>query len=276
MIAERIVDPILPVLRDALSAKRRTISRRPIVLGLCGAQGSGKSTLAAALEDLLHAEGISCATLSLDDLYKTQAERLAMARAVHPLFATRGVPGTHDLDLAFALLSALECGESARLPRFDKGRDDRVPAEEWGAALAGTQVLIFEGWLVGARPQPADALIAPVNRLERDEDGDGSWRRHANAALAGDYQRLFARIDLLVLLAAPGFDVVRGWRTEQEHALRAQGGAGMTDDQLGRFVEHYERLTRHILSDMPAYADIVVALDRDRAPQAIAIAQGKS
>ena len=270
MIAGRVLDPLVPVLRDALSAKQRTVSRRPIVLGLCGAQGSGKSTLAAALEDLLRAEGIACATLSLDDLYKTKAERLALARAVHPLFATRGVPGTHDLELAFTLIATLERGEGARLPRFDKGRDDRVPAGEWDVAPAGTQVLIFEGWFVGARPQPADALIAPINRLERDEDGDGSWRRHANAALAGDYQRLFARIDLLVLLAAPGFDVVRGWRTKQEHALRAQCGAGMSDDQLGRFVEHYERLTRHILSDMPPYADIVIALDHDRAPQVIA------
>jgi D-glycerate 3-kinase len=270
VIAGRALDPLVTILRDALAARQRTVSRRPIILGLCGAQGSGKSTLAAALENLLHAEGIACATLSLDDLYKTKAERLALARAVHPLFTTRGVPGTHDLELAFSLIAALERGESARLPRFDKSRDDRVPAEEWDLTPDHTQILIFEGWLVGAHPQPADALIAPINRLERDEDRDGRWRRHANAALAGDYQRLFARIDLLVLLAAPDFDVVCGWRTEQEHVLRAQVGAGMSDDQLGRFVEHYERLTRHILSDMPAYADIVIALDRNRKPHAIA------
>ncbi len=124
---------------------------------------------------------------------------------------------------------------------------------------------------MGARAQAAGELDAPVNALERDEDGDGRWRRFVNAALAGDYQTLFGRIDALALLAAPGFDVVQGWRTQQEAELRAAGGgsAVMNDAEIARFIQHYERLTRHILDEMPARADLVVALDAERGVTAV-------
>jgi D-glycerate 3-kinase len=234
------------------------------VLGLCGAQGSGKSTLAAALAERFERAAI----LSIDDLYRTKAERTEMARAIHPLFATRGAPGTHDVALGLATLDALDRGERAALPRFDKSRDDRAPASQWGHAPADTRLLIFEGWCVGARPQAEAALAAPINALEREEDAHGLWRRAANAALAGDYQRLFARIDRLILLAAPGFEVVRGWRIEQEQALRAQAAPDapglMSDAEVARFIQHYERITRHILIEMPARADFVARLAADR------------
>jgi D-glycerate 3-kinase len=122
---------------------------------------------------------------------------------------------------------------------------------------------------VGARPQPQAELIAPVNELERDEDADGTWRRYANEALAGPYARLFGRIGLLVMIEVPGFDAVLGWRVEQERKLRAriagiEGRRAMSDAEVARFVAHYERLTRHILAEMPARADILVRLDAER------------
>ncbi|HWW27981.1 MAG TPA: kinase, partial [Caulobacter sp.] len=159
-------------------------------------------------------------------------------------------------------------GETA-LPRFDKATDDRTPVEAWPVVAGPIDIVLFEGWCVGARPEPAQALAAPVNALERERDPDGVWRGHVNAALAGPYRTLFARLDLLVLFTAPDFETVLAWRREQEAKLRdrlaAMGeGRAMTDDEVAVFVQHYERLTRHIAREMPARADVVVALDRDR------------
>lgn len=240
---------------------------QPFVLGLCGAQGSGKSTLSAGLAQRLNARGIRTAVLSLDDLYLSHDRRARLARQVHPLFATRGVPGTHDAAQGIGLLDAVKAGRGVTLPRFDKATDDPAPETEWAKLDTGLDVLIFEGWCVGARPQDEAALAEPVNGLEVERDPDGVWRRHANAALAGPYADLFARIDRLVLLAAPGFEVVERWRLQQEQALRAQAPQGsrvMSDAEVATFIQHYERLTRHILSDMPRYADLVLRLDADR------------
>lgn len=263
------METLRAALAEAIATHLAGGGRRPLVMGLCGAQGSGKSTLAAALAADLAASGIRAAVLSLDDLYLTRSERRRLAEEVHPLLATRGVPGTHDLSFAFAAIAALERGETAILPRFDKARDDRRPASEWDRSPPETQVLLLEGWCLGAAPQDAAALAEPVNALERDEDPSLRWRGFVNRALERDYRTLFARIDFLALLAAPGFEVVSGWRTQQEQNLAQRAGgpgsAVMNSAQLARFIAHYERLTRHILHELPDRADIVAYLDQERA-----------
>lgn len=245
-------------------------ARGPLLVGICGAQGSGKSTLAEALVARFGAAGVRAATLSLDDLYLGHAARAKLARDIHPLLATRGVPLTHDVPAGCWILDAVKAGAAIRLPRFDKGSDAPLPPDAW--ELSGPlDLLIFEGWCVGAQPQPAAELIAPVNALERMEDAEGVWRTAVNAALAGPYRALFRRIDRLVLLAAPEFAVVRRWRGEQEAALcerlRAEGrdpALAMDEAALDRFVQHYERLTRTILRTMPGEADLTLHLHRDR------------
>lgn len=246
---------------------RRARHHGSCVIGLCGAQGSGKSMLASALRRALVADGVSAAILSIDDLYLTRAERHAMAHNVHPLFATRGVPGTHDIALGEHVLAALDRGEPVALPQFDKAVDDRMPESAWPLIEPPLDVVIFEGWCVGARPEDAEALASPINKLEAEEDRDGIWRSAVNDALAGGYQRLFARLDRLILLAAPSFEIVPRWRREQETALRRTrpgGNAIMDSEAIDRFVQHYERITRHILLEMPARADLVLCLDDDR------------
>lgn len=240
----------------------------PMILGLCGAQGSGKSTLAEGLQSRMAARGVRTAILSLDDLYLDGAARAALAIEVHPLLRTRGVPLTHDVARGIALIDGLRAGQPVTLPRFDKARDE--PAADT-APVDGIDLLIFEGWCVGALPQNEAALAEPINLLERESDPDGAWRRAVDAALGADYAELFGRIDRLVLLAAPGFEVVAGWRLEQEQALRrrieAAGGdsSGLMDaPAVARFVQHYERLTRHILQEMPARADLTLRLDEHR------------
>lgn len=243
------------------------------VVGVCGSQASGKSTITAVVRRLLELKGLKVALFSLDDLYLTRAERQALAREVHPLFATRGVPGTHDVALGEALIDSLLRPGLTRIPAFDKATDDRKPEAEWPSFDGPADVVLFEGWCVGAAPQAEADLAEPINDLERQRDPDGVWRRRVNAELAGPYRRLFDRLTSLVLLQAPSFEVVLGWRLEQEHKLRdrlaREGGDAarvMSDEAVETFIRHYERLTRHILAEMPGRADLVVRLGGDRRP----------
>ncbi len=247
-----------------LATDAANASDGPVVIGVCGAQGSGKSTAAALAAATLTAHGLPTAIVSIDDIYLTRADRQRLAADIHPLLRTRGVPGTHDVALGLEVIDGLKDGLSVRLPRFDKASDDRRPMRDWPLSPPGCRVILFEGWCVGARPQADADLVAPVNALEASEDADCCWRRHVNAQLAGEYQTLFAKLDRLLLLAAPDFNVVEAWRTQQERDLRDASRGGMTDAEIVRFVQHYERLTRHILRDMPRYADTIAYLDPDR------------
>ena len=102
-------------------------SHTPIVVGINGAQGAGKSTLSKILKALLtHGFGKSVVHLSIDDLYLSRSRREALAQSIHPLFKTRGVPGTHDVELGKTILSALTHGDSVlplQIPAFDNARD---------------------------------------------------------------------------------------------------------------------------------------------------------
>ena len=260
-------------LHAPLAARIAAVAMGPaFVVGICGPQGSGKSTTVRVLAALLEAQGLSVAILSLDDLYLPRADREALARDVHPLLRARGVPGTHDVVLGLAVLDGLATAGETAIPRFDKAADDRAPAESWSRIEGPVDVVLFEGWCVGARPEPVEALRQPVNALEREQDPDGVWRGYVNAALAGPYRALFARIDLLIQFTAPDFATVLAWRQEQERKLRdrleaaGQDGSGraMSEAEVAVFVQHYERLTRHIAREMPARADLVVSLDADR------------
>lgn len=238
---------------------------RPFVLGICGAQGAGKSTLSDGLAKRLAGEGLMVAVLSLDDLYLAPDARPV---AISKLFATRGVPGTHDVALGQRVFDSLKSGRPTRLPRFDKANDRPLPESDW-PEITAPDVIILEGWCVGARPQADENLATPVNDLEREDDG--VWRRAVNEALKGPYATLFSHIDRLVLLAAPGFEIVQAWRTQQEHDLSRKlektgqtGAKVMSDGQIAQFIQHYERLTRYILSEMPERADLTLRLDADR------------
>jgi D-glycerate 3-kinase len=262
------VSPCVTGLLDLVAAQVAdwlATATKPFVLGVCGAQGSGKSTLSEGLEARLTAKGMTVALLSLDDFYLAREARPV---DISPLFATRGVPGTHDVALGERTFKGLLSGHPTRLARFDKATDSPVPEEQW-PEITAPDIIIFEGWCVGARPQADEDLATPVNDLERNDNG--VWRSAVNEALKGAYATLFGHIDRLILLAAPGFEIVRDWRIEQENSLRrrlhAEGRTGthlMNDEAVGRFIQSYERLTRHILRTMPAYADLTLQLDSTR------------
>ena len=270
----------LPLLRTMylpwaawLECKRAEASA-PLVVGLTGGQGAGKSTVCKLLKVVLwHAFGRTAASLSIDDIYLTRDERRYLAREVHPLFATRGVPGTHDCALGIFTLEQMRC-QGARgsmaIPSFDKATDERRPEAEWPLYRGKADYIIFEGWCVGARPQKPEALHEPVNALERQRDSKAIWRTAVNRELGGEYQRMFAMIDVQVLLHVGSIDRVFEWRRLQEHKLRlraqSEGSSRrelriMSDAQVDQFVMHYERLTRHMLEEMPGRADILFPLN---------------
>lgn len=256
---------------DWLAKRHQSLGGRAMFVGINGAQGSGKSTLTGLLEILLnHLQGKRLATLSIDDLYLTLRERQQLAKDVHPLFITRGVPGTHDVALGMRLFDAWsDAGASSMVavPRFDKSIDDRLPQTEWKQVNGPIDIVLFEGWCVGAHQQEHDALTEPANELEALEDGNAVWRGYVNTRLASDYRELFDRLDLLMMLKVPSMEQVYEWRGLQESKLKhssAETAQGVMDSKvLKRFIMHYERLTRHQLEEMPARADVFMPLNPD-------------
>lgn len=252
---------------------QRVRGRHCPVIGINGAQGSGKTTLAHWLVDALRQQnGLRALVLSLDDFYLPRAQRRALAASTHPLLATRGVPGTHEVALGIEVIARLRrlgSGERLRLPAFSKAADDRRPPADAAEVAGPFDLLLFEGWCVGTPPQADEALATPVNGLEAKDDADGRWRRHVNAQLAGPYADWFSALDACVFLQVPDFDSVRRWRWQQECALQEDGPGRMDEAALARFLMHYERLTRHALAVMPERADAVLTLDGEHAVGAL-------
>ncbi len=270
MREQGLPDPFLDSLRRCYLPLAETIAQkkqgltRPLEVSINGPQGSGKSTLAAFLALLLRQEfGCSTASLSLDDLYLRRAARLELAARIHPLFRTRGVPGTHDQQLAKRVFDALRQGQPVSLPRFDKAADERQPLERWPRIGTAPDVILFEGWCNHCPPQSDEELAEPVNELERAEDPQGIWRRAVNGFLRDYRDSIFRPADLLVYLRIPGFEKVYEWRGLQERKLKQKLGAdaGMSEAELRRFIQHYERLTRQGMNSLPALADALVDLD---------------
>lgn len=257
-------------------SKHHAAAGRTLLIGINGSQGSGKSTLASLLTQLLVENfGLKAINLSIDDFYLTRQSRLALAEQVHPLLATRGVPGTHDVTLMRETLQQLarDSGEVC-VPRFDKARDDRCPENEWDRVSLPLDVVILEGWCLGTPAQPDEALHLPVNDLEAREDPDGRWRRYVNEQIGGPYQDVYQLMDLWIMLRAPSFESVYQWRLEQEEKLAdtlLEAGQGngsqnrvMTATQISRFIQHYQRLTTHALNQLPGHVHYLFRLNEDR------------
>lgn len=255
---------------------QRCVSSAPLLVGINGCQGSGKSTLARLLVMALEQLNCSAVALSLDDFYLTYSQRQALAASTHPLLATRGVPGTHDVALMSATLEALleaDHRESRTIivPSFNKAIDDRTETARWPTVQSPVDVVIWEGWCLGVPPQHSTELAAPVNQLEKLEDTCGRWRGFANQALL-QYQPLFDRVDHWIMLKAPDFDCVYQWRLEQEEKLAAHSSDGeaiMSPQQVARFIQFYQRITEWGFLAVPPRTHTLFTLDADRGIQSV-------
>ncbi|MCG7201573.1 hypothetical protein MD273_17685 [Marinobacter pelagius] len=282
---DTVEQTILPLARRILELRQGL--GRPVIIGIHGAQGTGKSTLTLFLKEILSRHhGTPTASFSIDDIYLTRAERQRLAGLVHPLFITRGVPGTHDVSLGQKVIDQLlaaEPGEKTAIPAFDKARDDRAPRDLWPVFEGPAEVILVEGWCLGAAPESEEALARPVNRLEAEEDAYATWRSYVNDCLKDSYRAFFDRLDCLVMLKAPSMECVLEWRTLQEHKLAARhagapkegGGDGsapslriMSDEEVARFIMHYQRVTEHCLREMPDRADVLIPVGPDHSLEA--------
>ncbi len=246
------------------------VSSSPLLVCINGAQGSGKSTLTGFLECILEAQfDARVAAFSLDDFYLTRRQRQLLAADVHPLLSTRGVPGTHDVPLLETVLDNLLNQRSCKIPRFDKLTDERCSNVQWAAVTQAVDIILLEGWCVNSPVQHESELIDPVNELEKNEDSDGVWRHFANHALKEYHQRIFEFSDFDIMLDSFDFSRVYEWRLLQEKKLQAksmQPGSTvhlMDKHVLKRFIQHFERITRHTLRHLPAQSDLVLPVADD-------------
>ena len=250
------------------------VNQKTYIIGINGCQGSGKSTLADYLCTVVaEKHHLATVALSLDDFYLTKAERIELARKIHPLLAQRGVPGTHDVNLAIDTISSLASGNKALITRFDKSMDDRVPEANSETITGHIGLIVIEGWCFGAKPQAPNSLIEPVNHLERLEDPDGVYRDYVNTALATQYPQLFELVDSTAMLRAPSFKTVFEWRLEQEQKLIEKlrstktdpaRVSTMSDQEIRRFIQNFQRITEHCLEEMPTRVDHLFQLNAAR------------
>ena len=253
--------PISEMISKEYSKKKKTI-----VIGLTGGQGTGKSTISNILKIILkEASRLETVIFSIDDFYKTLNERKIMSKNTSTLFLTRGVPGTHDTRLLYSCIKNLKNKKFKKflIPKFDKSTDDRISKKRWLKVKKKPNIVIFEGWCVGASAQKKKDLINPINKLEKQKDDKKIWRQKVNSELKKNYKKIFNLIDKLIFLKVPSFKYVFKWRLLQEQKLRvtAKGNKTMTDNEISDFIMYYERLTKHMLKDLPRVANTIINID---------------
>ncbi len=239
--------------------------KKTIIVGLSGGQGSGKTTISHILKNILMTKyNLNVVSFSIDDFYKTFKERKKMSKMTHKLFLTRGVPGTHDILLLSKTLKKLTSNKFKflKIPRFDKSIDDRLPKKKWIKIQKMPDIVIFEGWCVGASAQTKKNILKPLNELEKKYDQKSEWRKKVNSELKTKYAKIFGLIDILIFLRIPDFKYVFKWRLLQEKKLKSisKGKKTMNKFQIKNFIMFYERITKQMIKDLTNKANIVLRL----------------
>ena len=236
------------------------------VIGLSGGQGSGKSTITSILKYILKKKyNLNTCIFSIDDFYKTKLERKKMSLNTHPLFLTRGVPGTHDTNLIIKTIKKLKKQKfkNVSIPRFDKSIDDRMIKKKWQKIQNPPQIIIFEGWCVGAKHQKNSQIKKPLNFIERKYDRNFVWRKTVNNALKNRYKKLFNEIDRLIYLKVPSFNYIFKWRWDQEQKMKltSKNKRTMSKTQVKEFIMYYERITKSMIKNFSKISDLTIYLD---------------
>ena len=241
--------------------------RKTKIIGISGGQGAGKSTITGILKLILKKKyGLNLCVFSIDDFYKKKLDRLKMSKRTHPLFITRGVPGTHDIALINKTIKKLKQKKfrTVLIPKFDKSKDDRFQKNKWQKIVVKPDIIIFEGWCVGATHQNSAELKKPLNLIEKKYDKNLKWRKIVNNLLKKRYKSLFSQIDKLVYLKVPNFNYIIKWRwlQEQKMKLTSKNKKTMSKIQIKEFIMFYERITKHMMKNYSKISDLTIFLDK--------------
>ena len=191
-----------------------------------------------------------------------------MSKKIHPLFKTRGVPGTHDMSLIknFFYNIKKDNFKSTKLPKFEKAEDNRSKKKYWFNIKKKPEIVILEGWCVGAKHQSSSLLKKPINILEKIEDKNLVWRKYVNIKLKTEYKKIFSMIDYFLFIKIPNFKVVLKWRLLQEKKLKKKlltKKKTMSYNEIKRFIMFYQRITLQMIKDLSKSASVVLLMKKN-------------
>ena len=262
---ERMIKSFLIPLCFWINSKAE--KKTPYFVGLAGGQGTGKTTTSSLIKIILSKYfKLNVFRISIDDFYKTRKERISLSKRVHPMLLTRGVPGTHDINmmLNFFKKSKSKKFKRLKLPTFNKAIDDRFGKKHWYDLKKKPDVIIFEGWCVGAKSEKNDTLKRTINSMERTKDQKQIWRKYVNDQLKSKYKKLYSQLNCLIYLKAKDFSLLQKWRLKQERKLRVKSNVKskiMSNADVLNFMQTYQRITQNMFRNMPKYASVIFSLN---------------
>jgi len=249
---------------------KKVNKQKPYFVGLAGGQGTGKTTISSILTIILKKYfKLNVFKISIDDFYSTRKQRFYISKKIHPLLMTRGVPGTHDINimLDFFRKSKNKKFQNFKLPKFNKAIDDRCKKNQWYSIKSRPDVIIFEGWCVGAKAEKNNSLKKAINSLEKTNDTKMIWRKHVNQQLKMKYKKLYDQLDCLLYLKAKNFSLLQKWRMIQEKKLWLKNRKEkiklkiMSKGDVINFMQTYQRITQNMLKYAPKYCSILMNLN---------------
>ena len=250
---------------------KKAKKKGPLIVGLAGGQGSGKTTISSILSLILKKYfKLKVFKISIDDFYKTKKQREILSKNKHSLLLTRGVPGTHDIKIMLDFFRKIKTKnfKSLKLPKFNKANDDRYKKKHWYKLKSRPDVVIFEGWCVGAKPQSLRLLKKPINAIEKAYDKSLKWRRFVNLQLKTNYKKLYSQLDSLLYLKVKNFNLLKKWRIKQEEKLWLKAKSRknlkiMNKKEVINFMQTYQRITEQMFKDAPKYSSIIMNLNKN-------------
>ena len=243
--------------------------KRPYFVGLAGGQGTGKTTISSLIRIILIKYfKLKVFRISIDDFYKTRKERISLSKRIHPMLLTRGVPGTHDINMMLSFFKKVKSKKFKRLklPTFNKAIDDRSNKKSWYELNEKPDVIIFEGWCVGAKSETNNTLKKTINLMEKVKDQKKIWRKYVNYQLKSKYKNLYSQLNCLIYLKAKNFNLLQKWRLKQERKLwikskMKSNSKIMSKGDVINFMQTYQRITQNMFRYTPKYASIILNLN---------------